>query len=98
MLRGSRASLQPEQNMSIERCRALRSQRLGRKRRDRSDSPLSEYLPAHQCRELTKRIPMNPGVRAIETPDDIVNGNALHRNRKNLSAPMAEQKTVSSRV
>src|SRR5665213_1728084 len=47
----------------------LRSQRLGRKRRDRSDSPLSEYFPAHQCRELTKRIPMNSGVRAIETPD-----------------------------
>jgi hypothetical protein len=55
-------------------------------------------FPAHQCRELTKRIPMNPGVRAIETPDDIVNGNALHRNRKNLSAPMAEQEAVSSRV
>jgi hypothetical protein len=41
---------------------------------------------------------MNPGVRAIETPDDIVNSNSLHRNRKNLSAPMVEQKTVSSRV
>jgi hypothetical protein len=41
---------------------------------------------------------MNPGVRAIETPDDIVNSNTLHPNGKNLSAPMPEQETVSSRI
>jgi hypothetical protein len=37
-------------------------------------------------------------VRAIETPDDIVDGNALHCNRENLSALIAEQETASSRV